>query len=186
MNITGMAWFKSAGLKRYGLLSLLLLGLIFIFNYRLIEAKIAQQLPQASDVSIFSDSFNRSDSNSVGNGWTEVEAAGAQVGILSNQLCFLDTSDVANRPIAQAAFQQVNSGELLWNFHFDWTRDTQEGTYRVFMQLGDQAQISDDNQNAGIAVNLVCTRLDGVHQMLVYRQAGVDTALSPVSGPIDF
>ena len=183
LAIFRMERFKSVGLKRYGLLSVLLFGLIFIFNYRLIEAKIAQQLPQASNAIIFSDSFDRPDSNSVGNAWTEVEAAGAQVGILSNQLCFLDTSDVANRPIAQAAFQQVNSGELLWNFHFDWTRDTQEGTYRVFMQLGDQAQISDDNQNTGIAVNLVWTRLNDVHQMLGYRLAGEDTALAAVSGP---
>ena len=183
LAIFRMERFKSVGLKRYGLLSVLLFGLIFIFNYRYIEAKIAQQLPQASEALLFSDNFDRSDSTSVGNGWAEVEAAGAQVGIQSNQLCFLDTSDVANRPIAQAAFQQVNSGELLWNFHFDWTRDAQEGTYRVFMQLGDQAQISDDNQNTGIAVNLVWTRLNDVHQMLGYRLAGEDTALAAVSGP---
>ena len=186
MIIVRMERFKSAGLKRYGLLSILLFGLIFIFNFRYIEAKIALQLPQASEALLFSDTFDRPDSSSIGNGWTEVEAAGAQVGIQSNQLCFLDTSDVANRPIAQAAFQQVNSGELLWNFHFDWIRDAQEGTYRVFMQLGDQAQIGDDNQNAGIAVNLVWTRLNDVHQMLGYRYAGVDTALDAVSGPTNF
>jgi hypothetical protein len=177
---------KKAFILRYGWLSILLSVVIFIFNYQYIEAKIEQQLILAIEGLIFTDSFDRPDSNSIGNGWTEVESTGAQVGIQNNQLCFLDTSDVENRPIAQAEFQPISNGELLWNFRFDWTRVAYEGTYRVFMQLGDQTQITNDDQNSGVAVNLIWTRLNDIHQMLGYRESGTDTPITSVSGPTDF
>ncbi|MCP4426739.1 MAG: RHS repeat protein, partial [Chloroflexi bacterium] len=58
------------------------------------------------------DDFNRPDNAAVGNGWVEVETTGAAVEIASNQLCFVDTSDVANRPLVKHSFQQVNGGQL--------------------------------------------------------------------------
>jgi len=178
--------FKSRFFKRFSLLSLLLFIVIFVFNFDTIGAKIQDQFAQASSVILLADSFERADSGTIGNGWIEIESNGAELGIQNNQLCFLDTSDVQNRPIAQVNFQQANTGELVWNFDFDWTRITYEGTYRVFMQLGDQVQISNDDQNKGVAVNLVWTRINDVHQTLGYRKAGVDTALNVVSGPTNF
>ncbi|HUV27271.1 MAG TPA: hypothetical protein VMW34_07870, partial [Anaerolineales bacterium] len=172
--------------KRFCLAGLMLIISLLVLNIYSIKAKIQDQFPLAASALLFSDTFDRPDSNLIGNGWIEVEDSGAQLGILDNRLCFLDTSDVPNRPIAQIDFQQVSSGELLWNFNFDWIRITQEGTYRVFMQLGDQVQFSSDNQNNGVAVNLVWTRINDVHQTLGFRQAGVDTAISAVSGPTDF
>ena len=152
--------------KRYSLPGLLLVIVTLVFNFNGIEAKILDRLPLANSAVLFSDSFERPDSGSIGNGWVEVEATGAEVGIQNNRLCFLDTSDVPNRPIVQVEFQQVSNGELLWNFSFDWTRVTYEGTYRVFMQLGDQSQISNDDQSDGVGVNLVWTRINDVHQTI--------------------
>ncbi|MCJ7695082.1 MAG: DUF5060 domain-containing protein, partial [Anaerolineaceae bacterium] len=172
--------------KRFCLAGLMLIISLLVLNIYSIKAKIQDQFPLAASALLFSDTFDRPDNNLIGNGWIEVEASGAQLGILDNRLCFLDTSDVPNRPIAQIDFQQVSSGELLWNFNFDWIRITQEGTYRVFMQMGDQVLLSSDNQNYGVGVNLVWTRINDIHQTLGYRQAGVDTAISAVSGPTDF
>jgi hypothetical protein len=92
--------------------------------------------PYAIQAVLLSDIFDRPDSNLVGNNWVEVEATGAQVGIQANRMCFLDTSDAANRPMVRNAFQQVASGELTWEFAFDWTRTRNENIYRHFMQLG--------------------------------------------------
>ena len=172
--------------KRFSLCGLLLFIVIFVINIDTIGAKIQDQVAEASSVILFSDSFERADSGTIGDGWIEIESNGAELGIQNNQLCFLDTSDVQNRPIAQVNFQTVSSGELVWIFDFDWSRITYEGTYRVFMQLGDQAQFSGDDQNTGVAVNLVWTRINDVHQTLGYRVAGVDTALNVISGPTYF
>ena len=132
---------------------------------------------------LFSDGFDRLDDGIVGSGWVEVEANGAQVGIQGNRMCFLDTSDVVNRPIALVTFQQVSSGELTWNFDFDWARINKEGTYRLFMQLGKSVLMDNNNQSNGVGVNLVWTQLNNIHQTLGYQQQGVDTALLVMSGP---
>jgi len=118
----------------------------------------------------------------VGNGWTEVEGSGAQSGIAGNRLCFLDTSDAANLPIVQRSFPQVTSGELVWEFDFDWQRSGNEGRYRLFMQLGDQSLISNSDQDSGIGVNLMWTRLSGTNELLVYRQSADVTSLGVISG----
>ena len=163
-------------------------GLLVVFaglvlNANIIQAQSLYQNLQASSTTLFTDNFDRPDSDSIDNGWIEVETSGAQVGIQGNRLCFLDTSDAAIRPIAQVSIQQVTNGELEWSFDFDWARIEKEGTYRVFMQLGESALMSDTNQNNGVGINLVWTNLNSVHQTLAYRQAGIDTALVVVSGP---
>ena len=132
---------------------------------------------------MFSDGFDRLDDGIVGSGWVEVEANGAQVGIQGNRMCFLDTSDVVNRPIALVTFQQVSSGELTWNFDFDWARINKEGTYRLFMQLGKSVLMDNNSQSNGVGVNLVWTQLNNIHQTLGYQQQGVDTSLLVMSGP---
>jgi hypothetical protein len=132
---------------------------------------------------ILDESFNRAGGPVVGNGWVEVEHTGAAVAIANQQLYFADTSDVANRPLVRRSFAPVSTGSLQWGFDFDWARTGNEGTYRILMQLGDSATLNDGSQDAGAGVNLVWTSTSGVHQTLGYRKAGVDTALTVVSGP---
>ena len=163
-----------------GMLVVIVVLVLSAYN---IQAKSLNQILQASSSLLIADDFDRPDSDSIDNGWIEVETSGAQVGVQGNRLCFLDTSDIAIRPIAQVSFQQVTSGELEWSFDFDWARIVKEGTYRVFMQLGESALMSDSNQNNGVGINLVWTNLNSVHQTLAYRQAGVDTDLIMISGP---
>ncbi|MBV7327422.1 putative Ig domain-containing protein [Chloroflexi bacterium TSY] len=136
-----------------------------------------------SGTTLFSDDFNRADSAIVNSGWTEVEVNGAETSIQSNRLCFVDTSDVTRRPIVAHAFQEVSSGELTWSFDFDWARTGTEGTYSVYMQLGDGSQLSNKNTDNGIGVNLVWTRIGNVHETLGYRQGKNNTALTQISGP---
>ncbi|MCJ7536405.1 MAG: putative Ig domain-containing protein, partial [Anaerolineales bacterium] len=77
---------------------------------------------------------------------------------------------------------EVSSGDLVWEFDFDWQRAGNEGRYRLFMQLGDGSMMSDSNQDAGIGVNLAWTRLSGTNELFVYRQAGDYTGLGVISG----
>jgi len=162
---------------------LLFLFPILVLNTRLIQAKSLSQILQISSTILYTDNFDRPDNDFLNNGWVEVEETGAQVGIQGDRLCFLDTSDVVNRPIALVTFQQVSSGELTWNFDFDWARIKKEGTYRLFMQLGKSVLMDNNNQSNGVGVNLVWTQLNNIHQTLGYQQQGVDTALLVMSGP---
>ncbi len=146
----------------------------------------------SADVVLFSDDFNRPDSNTVGNGWMELDAeSGAEVGIDSNQLRFVDTSDLNNRPVVYHTFPGAAAGQLTWSFMFDWTRSSSEGTYSVFMQLGSSAAMTDPSTSSpdipddGIAVNLVWTVIGGTHEMLAYSLDGTYTPLTQISGLTD-
>ena len=90
--------------------------------------------------------------------------------------------DHINRPMLSHSFARVTSGKLVWEFDFDWARIGSEKDYRVFMQLGDGAVMVDTDQDLGVGVNLVWTRIDGVHESLGYRQGGGVTALTTLSG----
>jgi lysophospholipase L1-like esterase len=131
---------------------------------------------------LLGDNFDRADNSEVGNGWSEVEGIGAQVAISDNRLCFLDTSDATNLPIVQRSFSQVASGDLVWEFDFDWQRSGDEDRYRLFMQLGDEGLMGSTDQDAGIGINLLWTRLSGTNELLVYRQAGNEVNLGVISG----
>jgi hypothetical protein len=138
--------------------------------------------PTAIDGILLADDFNRPDSLAVGNNWLEVEPPGAEVGITTGRLCFLDASDLANRPVVSHAFPQVSSGQVVWTFDFDWQRTPKEVGYRLFMQMGEGGLMSADSQDEGVGVNLVWTQVGGVHQTLAYRQGGVESGLAVVSG----
>jgi len=131
---------------------------------------------------LFTDSFDRANGASVGNGWTEVEAAGAATALDGGRLVFADTSDAALRPLARHAFPEVTSGSVTWEFDVDWTRVGSESAYAVYMQLGDGAQMSADSRNAGVGVNLVWTRIGAQDQMLGYGRSGTTTAMKQVVG----
>ncbi len=133
--------------------------------------------------SLLSDDFNRADSATVGNGWVEVETAGASVDVNGGRLSFTETSDKTNRPMVEHGFAKVSSGKVVWEFDFDWARIGDEGTYRLFMQLGDGALMSTASQDAGVGVNLIWTQIGGTQERLGYRRGGTNTALASVSGP---
>ncbi|RPI62384.1 MAG: hypothetical protein EHM50_04090, partial [Lysobacterales bacterium] len=132
---------------------------------------------------LFTDSFGRANSSSVGNGWVEVEAAGASIGLSGGRLTFADTSDAVLRPLVTHGFPEITSGSLTWEFELDWTRTGSESAYAVYMQLGDGAQMSADSRNAGVGVNLVWARIGMQDQMLGYSRSGATTPLRQVVGP---
>ncbi len=131
---------------------------------------------------LLSEKFDRADGNVVGNEWVEVEATGAQVGIQTNRLCYLDTSDVTNRPLARHSFPKVTGGSVVWEYDFDWTRTRNEAGYALLMQLGEAGLLSDDAQDTGTGVNLIWTVVGGTHQTLGYRKDGVTTGIRTLSG----
>lgn len=132
---------------------------------------------------LFSDDFSRATSASVGNGWAEVEAAGAAVVLDGTRLSFADTSDAALRPLVIHRFNEVASGFLEWEFELDWTKTGTDDAYALHMQLGNGAQMSPDSATAGVGVDLVWGSVGGVDQALGYGRAGASTALMPLTGP---
>jgi hypothetical protein len=134
------------------------------------------------DPVLFSDSFTRATSPSVGNGWVEVEAAGAAVVLDGTRLGFADTSEAVMRPLARHGFNEVSSGFLEWEFELDWTKAGTDDAYAVHMQLGNGAQMNASSPTAGVGIDLVWGRIGGVDQTLGYRRAGASTALKPLTG----
>ncbi|MEX2123341.1 MAG: Ig-like domain-containing protein, partial [Woeseia sp.] len=138
-----------------------------------------------TQTTVLLETFNGADSTTVGSGWAELEGGGSQVGRQGNRLVFIANADAVNRPMVTRSFQRTTTGELIWDFEFDWTRTGAEGTYRVFMQLGDGALMNPNSQDAGIGVNLVWGPLNGQHQWLGYRAGGSTTGLAQISGLTD-
>jgi VCBS repeat-containing protein len=84
---------------------------------------------------LFSDTFSRATSPSVGNGWVEVETAGAAVVLDGTRLSFADASDAVMRPLVRHGFNEVTSGYLEWTFELDWNKTGTDDGYAVHMQL---------------------------------------------------
>jgi VCBS repeat-containing protein len=131
---------------------------------------------------LFSDSFSRATSAAVGNGWIEVEAAGASVVLDGTRLRFADTSEAVMRPLVTHRFSEVASGYLEWEFELDWTEIGNDDTYTVHMQLGNGAQMNADSPAAGVGIHLVWGHVGGVDQTLGYVRTGATTALMPLAG----
>jgi hypothetical protein len=131
---------------------------------------------------LFSDSFSRATSASVGNGWVEVEGTGAAAALDGARLRFLDTSEAVMRPLVTHRFPVVTSGFLEWEFELDWAKTGTDDAYAVHMQLGDGAQMSSASPTAGVGIDLVWGRVGGAEQTLGYRRAGATTALMPLAG----
>jgi hypothetical protein len=104
---------------------------------------------------LFTDSFDRSDNATVGNGWIEAESGTGNAKISGNRLVF-DTVDELNVPIVTHTFSPHTSGLLNWTFVFNFNRSGAEGTYEFWMQLGNNATFVDPatSDNTGVAVNL--------------------------------
>jgi len=131
---------------------------------------------------LFSDSFTRATSPSVGNGWVEVEMAGAAVVLDGTRLSFIDTSEAVMRPLVTHGFNEVTSGFLEWEFELDWTKTGTDDAYEVHMQLGNGAQMTAASSTTGVGIDLVWGRIGGVDQTLGYRKAGATMALMPLTG----
>jgi hypothetical protein len=97
-------------------------------------------------------------------------------------MCYLDSSDVTNRPLVRQSFPQLTSGSMVWEYDFDWTRTGSEGGYALLMQVGEGALLSDNAQDTGVGVNLIWTAVGGTHQTLGYRKDGVTTGIQTLSG----
>jgi hypothetical protein len=132
---------------------------------------------------LFSDSFSRATSPTVGNGWVEVEEAGAAVVLDGTRLRFADTADAVLRPLATHSFNEVDSGYLDWEFELDWTKIGADDAYAVHMQLGNGAQMNAGSATAGVGLDLVWGRVGSEDQTLGYYRAGGTTALMPLAGP---
>ncbi|HEU0020721.1 MAG TPA: PKD domain-containing protein, partial [Dehalococcoidia bacterium] len=145
----------------------------------------------SENATLLCDNFDRADSTEV-DGWTEVEQPilGATVSIAGNKLFFDDTSDASNRPLVRRSFSPVSTGNLQWDFDFDWARTGADSGYEFWMQLGDSTLMvnpsSTATQSTGVGVNLRWGSFSNVHQSLVARQdatRGGPTALAVISGP---
>ena len=106
------------------------------------ESAVATVTIAVGDPALFSDSFSRATSPSVGNGWVEAEAAGAAAVLDGTRLSFADTSDAVMRPLVTHRFTEVASGYLEWEFELDWTKTGTDDAYAVHMQLGNGAQMN--------------------------------------------
>jgi hypothetical protein len=108
----------------------------------------------------------------------------------NGKLFFDDTSDVPNRPLVSRSFSPVSTGNLQWEFDFDWVRTNPDAGYEFWMQLGDSSLMvnpsSTATQSTGVGVNLRWGSFSNVDQSLVARQdatRGGPTALTVISGP---
>jgi hypothetical protein len=134
----------------------------------------------------FSDDFNRADSPTVGNGWTETEGGSAAARIGGNRLVF-DMVDDVNLPRVVHTFTQQTTEVVRWRYVFNWDRTGSEGTYELWMQLGQNATMVDPatSNNTGVAVNLKWGGPNNGftnHEGFGYVQGAVTTEVAVVSG----
>ena len=104
----------------------------------------------------FTDNFDRGTTATVGNCWVEeLESGGGDATINTNRLQ-LNSNNDANSPRISHTFTQVSTGFLKWTYVFNWDNSGGEGTYEIWMQLGNSATMVDPatSDNTGVAVNL--------------------------------
>ncbi len=103
---------------------------------------------------LFTDRFERQDSEKLGAGWAEVESE-SKVRIEAGGALF-DTADDPYRPMIVGRFERQTEGGLVWEFDLEFRRTGPERTYSFWMQLGSKAEMNEeDPTGAGVAVNLV-------------------------------
>lgn len=135
---------------------------------------------------VFSDDFNRPDSDLIGNGWLVNEDPGTDVDLHGNALHFAVSDNAPHSPVVSHTFPALDSSQLpTWSFDFDWTRIGSDAGYTVFMQLGDSNLMSDNGlemENVGVGVNLVWSNVGGYHETLAYAQGSTRTPLDIIGG----
>ena len=100
------------------------------------------------------EDFNRGDSNILGNSWIEIDSdPSAEAQILNNRLDFKALDD-DHQPLIYTTFTQQTTGKIRWSFTFNFERTGSEGTYEMFMQLGQGLTNAPTGDTTGVAVNL--------------------------------
>ena len=104
----------------------------------------------------FTDDFNRADNGTVGNCWVEEAEGGTAAATINTNRLQLDSNNDTNFPRISHTFTQVSTGFLKWTYVFNWDNSGGEGTYELWMQLGNSATMVDPatSDNTGVAVNL--------------------------------
>ena len=74
----------------FGFLGLVFVLIILVNSTNIIQAKSLNLIFQDNADVIIADDFDRPDNDAIENGWIELEAGEAQVGIQGERLCFLD------------------------------------------------------------------------------------------------
>ncbi|MEE9604495.1 MAG: hypothetical protein V3V70_02895, partial [Candidatus Scalindua sp.] len=133
---------------------------------------------------LFEDSFQRLDSEVVGNGWIEIESS-SLVKIKNGKLVF-DAFDDSFRPLIYHTYLSQSSGIITWTFDFNFQRTGSEGMYSFWMQLGQGNLMNDTSpMEQGVAVNLKWGGPNNgltTHEGLSYVVDGLVTQVATVSG----
>jgi len=153
-----------------------------------------------SNVYFFEDLFNRAASSTVGFGWTELEQSGADARIASNTLVSTNVLDLYGADasmdcIALHSMSGVDdTNRVVWEFGFVWDRDSAEGSYEVYMQVGDSSMTqSSPWTGVGVFVSWTGTGASttiangaSAHEMLrVFDDDQTPTEVEVVSGGAD-
>ena len=135
----------------------------------------------------FTDDFNRGTTATVGNCWVEEAEGGTADATINTNRLQLSSNNDTNSPRISHTFTQVSTGFLKWTYVFNWDRTGAEGTYELWMQLGNSATMVDPatSDNTGVAVNLKwasITRGMTNEEGFGYVQGAAVTQVAVVSG----
>jgi hypothetical protein len=133
---------------------------------------------------LFYDSFQRSASSTLGNGWKEMEGSATALSIDGQQMKFETWDTMAQ---AKNSFPLQNSGTITASFYLDMQRTGSLPTdYQLRFQLGRcDLMDNDSNNDSGVAANVVWGGVNfgmANENSLGYRQAnGTITTLGAVN-----
>ncbi len=102
------------------------------------------------DVYYFADFFNRADSSTIGNGWTEWTTGGGNVSISSNAATVSgNNTGPPDAGIKQAFGLGAISGDFV--IEYDWTLPTNpEGIWTHYVNIGNAATMADSSRTTGV------------------------------------
>ncbi len=121
-------------------------------SYYVYYGNAAAGTPPTNEMNVyyFADFFNRSNSSTIGNGWTEWTTGGGNVSIASNAINVVGN----NTGPADAGIKQTFPlGALPGNFTlaFDWTMPSNsEGTWTHYLNVGNSATMTDSSRTTGV------------------------------------
>ncbi|MEK7184212.1 MAG: LamG domain-containing protein, partial [Patescibacteria group bacterium] len=121
-------------------------------SYYVYYGNAAAGTPPSNEMNVyyFADFFNRANSSTIGNGWTEWTTGGGNVSIASNA-----TSVVGNNqgPADAGIKQTFPLGALPGNFtlNFDWTMPVNtEGEWTHYLNIGNSSSMSNASRTTGV------------------------------------
>jgi hypothetical protein len=119
---------------------------------------------------VVADNFTRTNSTTIGGGWTEFLTATnpGDASISSSRLLFSVANGTPASPVVSKSFSAVGAGTMTWAFTMSFTR-TAEVTYFQFMQLGYGMNTS--SQSTGVAVDLSWGSYGAAHNQFGYKSS---------------